>query len=139
MQQDKVTARIMMEVIGSPKEHVEASLKEVVQKFGDDEKVRVKNENSYNAEKLDNGFWSAFSEVEFETGDIKELLDVCFDYTPSTLEILEPAGITIDTAYLASLFNDLLAKMHQFVAAIKNSEAENILLKKELNKLRNKE
>ena len=63
---------------------------------------------------------------------MKNVLEVCFDYMPSTLEILEPAGIEQDTAELAALFNDLLARMHQFVAVIKNYEAENMMLKRKL-------
>lgn len=134
MKVQKVTARIILEVMGMPKEHVEQALKDVIKKLKDDGRVRLLNSKTYETEQIEE-FWSTFAEVEFEADDIKNVLDVCFDYQPSTLEIMEPAGIEVDTAYLASLFNDLLAKLHQYNAVIKNMEAEKMLMKIELEKL----
>jgi translation elongation factor EF-G len=136
MKEDPITARIILEIVGAPKEHIEDALEQTIKKFENEDKIKILKSKTFESKKLDNGFWSAFAEIEFKADNIQEVLDVCFDYTPSSLEILEPAGLEVDTAYLASLFNDLLAKIHQFVAIIKNLEAERYLLKQELDKLK---
>ncbi|MFH0797883.1 MAG: hypothetical protein V1906_00570 [Candidatus Woesearchaeota archaeon] len=134
MKPQKVTARIILEVMGMPKEHVEQALKDTIKKLKDDGRVRLSNAKTYETEQIEE-FWSTFAEVEFEADDIKNVLDICFDYQPSTLEILEPAGVEVDTAYLASMFNDLLAKLHQYNAVVKNMEAEKMLMRIEIDKL----
>lgn len=125
-----------MEVIGAPKEHVEETLNEVVAKLKQEEEIKVTKDMSYEAELQQNGLWSAFAEIEYETSTLKKMLEICFDYMPSTFEILEPAGLEIDTNVIAELFNDLLAKLHRYAMAIKNLQAENILLKESLKKER---
>ncbi len=137
MKPQKITVRVILEVMGMPKEHVEQALKDTIKKLKDDGRVRLSNSKTYETEQIEE-FWSTFAEVEFEADEMKNVLDVCFDYQPSTLEILEPAGIEIDTAYLASLFNDLLAKLHQYNAVVKNIEAEKMLLQIEIDKLSGK-
>lgn len=137
MKAQKVVARVILEVMGMPKEHVEQALKDVIKNLKDDGRVRLLNSKTYETEEVEQ-FWSTFAEVELESDGMKGVLDVCFDYQPSTLEILEPAGIEMDTAYLASLFNDLLAKLHQYNAVVKNMEAEKMLMQIELDKLSGK-
>lgn len=134
MKRQEITARVIFEVVGSPKEHVEEMLKQTIKKLENDKKLRLQNAKTYQTEQLENKFWSTFAEVEFKADTMQDVLDMCFDYTPSTLEILEPAGIEMDTEHLAGLFNDLLAKIHQFIAAIKNYEAENRILKQKIEK-----
>ena len=127
-------ARLIEEVVGSPKEHVEATLKNVIEQLKKEEGVKVLKEENYEAELLKNGLWSAFAEIEYETASFKRMLEICFDYMPSTFEIIEPAGLEIDTNDIASLFNDLLAKLHKYALAIKTLQAENLLLKQKMQK-----
>jgi cell shape-determining protein MreC len=136
MKEQEITARIILEIIGSPKEYIEGQLQEAIKKLENEDKINLLNAKTFESEELENKFWSSFVEIEFKAPNIKNVLDVCFDYTPTTLEILEPAGIELDTEYLAAMFNDLLSKMHQFIAVLKNTEAENILLKEEVKKLK---
>ncbi|MBU4242554.1 MAG: hypothetical protein KKF52_04965, partial [Nanoarchaeota archaeon] len=83
-----------------------------------------------------NGLWSTFSEVELEVIGIQRLLDVCFDYMPSTIEILDPAGLEIDSNNMAEILNDLMAKLHRYDMLLKNFNAENTILKEKLEKIR---
>ncbi|RME55208.1 hypothetical protein D6777_01270 [Candidatus Woesearchaeota archaeon] len=131
-----ITVRIILEIIGAPKEHIEDALEQTIKKFENEEKIEVVDVKRFESKQLENKFWSIFAEIEFKSDDIKKVLDVCFDYTPSSIEIIEPAGIELDTGYLSSLFNDLLAQIHQFVAIIKNLDAERQLLRKEVEELK---
>ena len=136
MKKTNFIARIIVEVLGAPKEHVEETLHDVVEKLKQEDGIKVTKDMSYEAEQQQNGLWSAFAEIEYEASTLKRMLEICFDYMPSTFEVLEPAGLEIDTNVIADLFNDLLAKLHRYAMAIKNLQAENILLKESLKKER---
>ncbi|MFH1637047.1 MAG: hypothetical protein ABIB71_01325 [Candidatus Woesearchaeota archaeon] len=146
MKDQKVTARILVEVIGGPKEYVEKTLGEVVKKLKAEKKIRILTEKSFEAktisgeelEKLaasmqrktddvkamENKLFSAFAEVELEVDKLKHLMDICFDYAPSTVEILEPAGMDIDCNDITEMLNDLLAKIHRYTYVIKAQQAQ---------------
>lgn len=133
MKQQKIVIRIMMEVMGSPKEHVENTLKQLTEKLKQASFAKILNEKTVPAELQENKFWSAFSEVELEVNSLQDLTIICYDFTPSTLEILEPAGMDIDTNDITEFLNDQLARLHQISAIIKNREAERIMMVNKLN------
>jgi len=132
----KIISRIILEVLGAPKSHVEKTMELVVDKLKSEQNIQVLKKTTYEVEEQDNGLWSTFSEIEFETEDIQKVLDVCFDYMPSSVEILEPAGLDMDCAGLADMFNDLLAKLHRYDMLVKNFNAENQILKQKMEKMR---
>ncbi len=138
MKAQKVTARLILELLGSPKEHIDQTLKDVVKKVNEEKDIKIVKSELFEAEKQENGLWSAFAEVEIESDKINRILELCFDYMPSTLEILEPAGMDMDSEDLASLFNDLLAKLHKYDMLLKNFHAENVMMKEQLENIKKK-
>lgn len=134
----KIVARIIFEVMGSPKDYVEQTMKDVINKLSSDKKIKIRNYNTYDAVQMDNKkMWSTYSEVELETEKMNNLLEICFDYMPSTLEILEPAGMNIDTNDISNLMNDLLSKLHNFTMLIHKLKAEIKRSNKKLDALEN--
>lgn len=127
----EILTRIIVEILGFPKDHVETTLKAVVEKLKTEEGVKVLKEAIENAEEVKD-FWSAFAEIEMKTENIQRLMDICFDYMPSSIEILEPNEVGMDINNLSNFFNDLLARLHQYDMLLKNVHAENFLLKKKL-------
>jgi hypothetical protein len=51
---------------------------------------------------------------------------------PSTIEILEPAGMDIDCRDLADFMNDYLTKLHKYSMVLKKMQTENIYMMKKL-------
>ena len=133
MKGQKVIARIIIEVLGSPKEHVESTLKQVIDKLKEEPNIRLIRQTTYEAEQQDKTkLWSAFSEIELQADNVKKLMELCFDYMPSTIEIIEPAGMEIDTSEIADLLNDLMARLHRYDMVLKNIHAENLTMKHDL-------
>ena len=123
------------EVIGSPKEFVEETLQKVLDQLPKEEKIKLLNSKVYDCQKMENDkLWSTFANIEFETTDFKRVLEICYDYMPSTIEILEPAGMEIDCNNVQDFMNDFLAKLHRYAMVLKKLKAENILMLKELEK-----
>ncbi|MBI5797483.1 hypothetical protein HZA98_01105 [Candidatus Woesearchaeota archaeon] len=130
----KIVARITIEVLGSPKDHVEKALNAAIEKIKEEKNIRVANVESYESKEMDNKLWSTFADIEFETEDLKRILNICFDYMPSTLEILEPAGVELDCNDLADTLNDFLTMLHKYNMVINKLQSENTYMMKELEK-----
>ena len=131
----KIKARTIIEILGAPKDHVEKTMQMVIDKLKTSETVKLLRENIYGAEKIkDQPFWSTFSEVEVETKDIEDLIGFCFDFMPSSIEILEPSSFAFQSSNINNVINDLLARLHQYDMVLKNVHAQNIILKKEIEK-----
>ncbi|MDD4878088.1 MAG: hypothetical protein PHO02_03570 [Candidatus Nanoarchaeia archaeon] len=132
----KIEARVVIEIIGAPQNHVEEVMKNVVEKFKAEDGLKVIKENTAECKETENKLWATFSEIEFETSHIQKIADVCFDYMPSSVEILSPAGLDMDTSMLADMFNEVLAKLHGYAMNAKKVDAENRLLNARIDKLR---
>ena len=57
---------------------------------------------------------------------------------PSTVEILDPAGLEVDTNEVADLLNDMLTKLHKYSLVLTKLQTENIYMMKELEKVSGK-
>ncbi len=133
----KIVARVIIEILGAPKEHVENTMKMVVEELEKREEVKILKKEFAEAEtvkdeKLKN-FWSSFVEVDLESEDIESLIGICFDFLPSSIEIIEPSDFRLNSRQVDDVLNDLLEKLHKFSMAVRNMHAENVLLKKKLD------
>ena len=129
---NEIVVRLTMEVLGSPKEHVDKTLRHYLDKLKDEKDLMLVSEKVHESIQQDNKMWSTFAEIEVKVNGMKKLLDICFDYLPSNVEIIEPAGMEVDLSEFADNLNDLLATMHKYTMAIKKLQAENIYMMKKL-------
>ncbi len=129
MENTKIKVRTILEILGSPKEHVEETLQFVIGKAK--ESFNLLSETTYETEEVD-GLWSTFCELQISFKDLEQLTIFCFDFMPSSVEVLEPISMSLKCTNVANLYNDLLAKLHRYDMVVKNLNAENVILKKKL-------
>lgn len=132
VEKGEVLARIILEVAGAPKEHVDKSIKLVVDHITASDKVTVVAEETFEAEKKDEkeGLFSAFSELELWFSDVNALLGFAFDYMPASIEILQPDTLRMQTYQVSSVLNELLGRLHQIDLQLKVTNAQNQLIDK---------
>ena len=120
--------------MASPEKHAQETMDLVFEKIKNDENINIVKHNMSKPKEVEKykGFYSIFTEFEIEFDNVSDLLNVCFDYMPSSVEILEPEKLELDRDYLMGLTNDVLAKLHEWDMLVKNFYAENRLLKKKL-------
>jgi len=122
-----IQTRLILEIAGFPKEHVEQVLKKIVEKIKAEKKVlRYKIYEAEQREKI----YSTFTEIEIEFKDMTDLSVFCFDYMPSSIEILEPTELKLVAKDYENMFNDILAKLHNYDMIIKNMKADLLLKRK---------
>lgn len=122
-----IKAKAVIEILGTPKEHVESTLEKVIEQINKDYKLISKT--TYKAEQIDK-LWSSFADLEIEFPSTNKIFDFCFDFMPSSIEILSPKDLKIESQDLTNNINDLIAKLHRYDMFLKNLRAENILLKR---------
>ena len=127
----KILARVVIEVAGFPKEHIEQVMEKIVGKIKEGFEV-VKSEIFESVELKDklSGFWSIFTEIELKFEDINVITVFCFEYMPSSIEILDPEELKFQSTEIAGFLNDLLARLHKYDMVVKNLQAENMVMKK---------
>ena len=118
----KITVRIILEIVGAPKEHVEKTMVLILEKLRNEEDLKVLREKTYETEQV-KAFWSTFSEIEMEINDLETLTRICFNYMPSSIEILEPNDIKTNAKEITNIFNDLMGKLHAYDMIIKDIHA----------------
>src|SRR3989344_4916487 len=105
--------RAIVEVLGKPKEHIEASLRKYIEKLKEDKNYTVHSVDFAEAqEKKEEGLWAAFAEVELSTEKVINMVNFSLDYMPSLLEVISPQQLTLRDVELSTFLNDLQAKLH---------------------------
>ena len=128
-QKSEFVVRAIIEIAGKPKDYVEKTMKLVVDKLKQEKGIKIKHSKTHGAEQHEDIF-STFADVELEIQDFDTLLFFCFEYTPSSIEFLEPEEVHMDLIKLTEIFNDLLGRLHQTDMKLKNANAAVILLEK---------
>jgi len=143
MNRDKpwLKARLIIEILGAPEMHVNETLALVGDKFGADvPEIKVKDIKVREAQKVKVGksdnFYSGFVEIDADFAELSTLIGVIFDWMPSSIEVYEPSQVSDDLVGLNGVINDLIARLHQYDKLVKNLKAQNILLERELKKLK---
>jgi len=129
-----VRCKVIIEILGKPKDHVEKTLRLYIEKIKNDPELIVLNEEFSEAvekEKL----WATFSELEMVIKGIPKLIAFCFDYMPSSVEIIKPDEFIMKKSNIENLINDLQARLHTVDMIVKKQKNENDYLKHNLNKV----
>ena len=133
----KIKIKAILEIMGAPKEHVEKTMDMVLGKAKENKDMHVySDKTSPPAQVEDKPFWSMFTELEVGFKDEDGLMGFCFDFMPSSIEIIDPITFNFKKDYLENMLNDLIARLHHYDMMVKNIHAQNILLKKENEKLK---
>ena len=127
-----IRCRTIIEVLGKPKEHVKKTIKDYVEKIKQDPDLIILKEDFANTKQQDK-LWSTFAELEMVIKGIPRLIGFCFDYMPSSLEIIKPDELTLNNRVIANFLNDLQARLHSMDMIIKQLKNENLFLRKNMN------
>mgnify|MGYP006286722435 CR=1 FL=1 len=129
-----IRARVILEVLGKPKDHVEKSMDIYLDKVKKDENLMVMKVDKSDIKEQKEQVWSIFSELELVFKKLTDMIGFCFDYMPSSVEVLKPEKLSMSNLDLASIANDLQARLHTVDMSIKKLSMENRFLKNNLNK-----
>ena len=135
IEQGYILTRMIIEIVGKPKEHVEKALSDLMDHMRKNKDVTIMREHIEPVKEVEEkgkestDMWGTFAEVEVLMNGLPNLVGFCFDYMPSSVEVLEPEGFKLQARDVASFLNEMQAKMHNLGIAIKKLKNENFFLK----------
>lgn len=132
---ENLKVRSIIEIVGSPENYINEIMDKVVNKLDERAEIKVLKKDVFKANQIEGKpLWSSFCEVELDIDGVDTLLSYCLDFMPSSIEIVEPDIFSLKNNKVTNMFNDLLAKLHENNIILKNTQAENIILKRQLEK-----
>ncbi len=139
-----IQCRIVLEIVGKPKEHVEKTMKGVIEKVKKEKDMKVLDAHIADVKKRETGakeegmikeMWATFAEVEIIFKDLIKITYFCFEYMPASIEILEPQSLKLKAIGLSEYFNDLQLRLHQVTMVAKQLSSKSMFLEKNLQGL----
>ena len=124
--------KVIMEMLGKPKEHVEKTIRAYVDNIKNDQDLIVLNVEFSDATEKDN-LWAVFSELDMVIKGIPKLIAFCFDYMPSSIQIIKPEEFMMTHSLIENFANDLQARLHNVDMVVKKLKNENEFIKKNMN------
>ena len=123
-----IRCRTIIEVLGKPKEYVEDALKQYIEHIKEDSELVILNED-YSEIKEQGNLWSKFVELDLVIKGTRKLISFCFEYMPSSIEVVKPEHLIMTNPELSNFLNDLQARLHSVDMIVKQLKAENDFLK----------
>ena len=120
--------KIILEILGFPKEHIEKTTGLVAKRFGELKYINVITSEISVPKSVSEKSWSSFIELEIVVASFSDMIGLIMDYLPSSVEILEPRTFTEDIANLTDILNDFATRLHQHDMEIKKLRAVNNIL-----------
>lgn len=134
-----IRCHAVIELIGKPKEHIEGTMKEYVEKIKNEDSIQVIDVQVAETKQMETGakqeemikeMWATFAELDMLVKDPMTLTYFCFDYMPSSIEIVEPEKLSYGNNDLTEFFNDLQARLHKLDMMAKQMKSELVFLRK---------
>lgn len=112
LQEGWIHVLVTFEIIGKPKDHVVKALKDFLVAIKKDKRFEFLEEHVEPAVEADSGFFSTFAEVDMVAKDFESLTFLAFNFTPASIEVIEPASFKLSSRELQNWLNDMLSSLH---------------------------
>ena len=133
-EKSQLQCRVIIEMLGKPQKHMEDTFKQLVDAFSKEEDIFI-TKKTISRTKKQGELFSRYIEVEFWGKSLSTIIGLCFDYMPSSVEILQPEKIMFRLNELNGHLNELQAKLHNVDMIAKNSMTEKAIISKNFFKL----
>ena len=119
-----ILGSLILEVVGKPKEYVDQTIDKILTKLKGEAKVTIVKTNKQETKELEGKIFSGFIEVEVVTETFQKFLDVCYEYGPTSIEIMEPQKYEMDTKSISGVLNDVVTRAHSSTAHLREALAK---------------
>lgn len=136
----KVIARFIIEIAGKPVENVENALNKFKDQFEAEKKKFKLVEIDVNKPELneESKLYSGFLDMEVKFSSVETLLSFIIDYTPTSIEILEPQELDLDSLEFSNILNDMSSSLLKTNIELMKYKQAAAMMHKELQTLKKK-
>ncbi|MEK6947605.1 MAG: hypothetical protein AABX19_00020 [Nanoarchaeota archaeon] len=123
------TARAIIEVIGHPEDHVNEISKKVLENLKKENGITIIKEEPNSAELVKENIYAAHVEVELKFFDLGKLLNFCYEYLPSEMQIIDAEKIVLSSNEMNNGLGEMLRRLHSLNLMLHNLNEANKELK----------
>ncbi len=125
---------LIFEILGKPAEHIEKAMDMLLEKLAEEKNIELLDKKTNKAKPVEKTkqVFTTFAEAEVLINKLPRLIEIIFDYMPSSIEIVEPTVLKFKNEDVNALINDLAAKLHHYDAISKKLKIERAALIKRL-------
>ena len=127
LSEDWIKARILLEMLGKPKDYLVEKLEEHILNAKKVEGVDIISYEIEEPEEKDN-FFTTFAEVEMLFQEQTHLIYFCFEFLPAHIEITDPEEFRFTAKELTDILNDLIIKLHSWDKTVRVVNEQNKIL-----------
>jgi hypothetical protein len=113
LEKSYIRISVIFEIVGKPKKHVEETIKAYIANIKTNEEIKIIKEEYEPAEDAGDDLFSTVAEVEMLVLNMDKLTWLAINFSPASIEIIEPAVLTIEQKEMTNYLNDLLARLHE--------------------------
>lgn len=130
-----IEARMVIEIMGKPAQHVSDSLAQLVQQIGSGKGVSLITKNVHEPVQVKDSkdLYTSFAEIELGFDAIGTMFSTIFTYMPSHFEIISPSNFKMSNEEMTSLANLFIGRLHYYDSIAKQLVGERAIL---VNKLK---
>ncbi len=129
-----IHSSVIVEMLGAPKDYIVKTLKLYVDKMKQDKETHILNA-VFSKPKKQKELFAVFVELDVMFKTPAQVVFFCFDYMPSSIEIIEPQHFVYKAHDFTAFFNDFISRLHRMDMLVKNMKAENRMLQINASKL----
>lgn len=107
---------MIVQIAGKPKDYVLESIKSHIGRLDEFKDLEVVSKSFSEPKVLENekDMFICFSEVEILVPSFARVLDIVFDFMPSSIEVLDPGKIEMNVFEATNFLNNLSGRLHRY-------------------------
>jgi hypothetical protein len=129
----KIQARMIIEILGRPPEHIVSSLNMLLDRLAKESEVKILERKVMDPilVKDSKDLYTTFAEVVLEIDSLEKYFVILFAYLPANFEIISPEELVLSNQLLSAVTSKLVQRLHEYDSLAKNVIGErDIILKK---------
>lgn len=134
---EKLQVRMMIEILGKPKENVLNAMNGLVNKLGAEKGVTILEKTIHEPVEFKESkeLFTTFTEIIAEFDSVSTYLLIAFAYLPSNLEIISPETVSLSNHELGFLGTKIIQRIHEYDAVVKKTLMDKDILVKKLQEV----
>ncbi len=134
MESEGIEARMILEIMGRPAEHITKTMEMVLNQLGKEKGVIVKEKKLHKPVPVEQAkdLFTTFAEVDVEFASLETYMTMMFAYMPSNVEIVSPQNFKLTNEKVSSLGNLVISRLHFYDSVAKKLVSEKEILTNQL-------
>lgn len=138
--ENKFVARLVLEVMGKPKEHLIETLEDLSKKISEEKGVKLEEKKIHEPTlvKDQKDLFTTFAEIEVEVENPGFLALLMFKYMPAHIEVISPENFVMTNNSYADILNEVTRRLHGYDELARVFQMEKAMMEKKIKELSEK-